>query len=150
VRESDETLRCPSAQPGMPDAQILGVVRANTPDPRIAYLNEPVTASADILAAAAPALPGEIFRLAARCEQAKCTHFESGQCRLATRIVQMLPAVTEDLPPCLIRKSCRWFKQEGRAACVRCPQIVTANRQIDELTKRVAGAAQTEPRAQRP
>lgn len=139
MRRVDESLHCPSAQPGMPGAQILGVVRSDCAEPRVAYLNEHVPASADILDSAAPALPGEIFRLAAHCEQAKCTHFELGQCRLAARIVDMLPAVTDDLPPCLIRKTCRWFKQEGRAACIRCPQIVTANRQVDELTKRVAG-----------
>jgi hypothetical protein len=31
----------------------------------------------------------------------------------------------ESLPACRIRPDCRWFVQEGRAACLRCPQIVT-------------------------
>jgi len=129
----------------MPDAQILGVIRDDSGAPRLAYLNEEVAATAALLAQAAPAMPGEVLRLAARCEEAKCTHFNAGQCRLATRIVQMLPEVTNDLPPCVIRKTCRWFRQEGRAACLRCPQIVTVNRHRDELTQQVAGASAVAP-----
>lgn len=137
---SEPPLRCPSAQPDMADAQILGVIRADTAEPRLAYLNERVAATAELMAAAAPALPGEVFRLAAKCEESKCTHFHAGACRLASRIVDMLPEVTDSLPPCVIRKSCRWFHQEGRAACLRCPQIVTASWQPDDLTQRVAAA----------
>jgi hypothetical protein len=136
----ERPLRCPSAQPEMPDAQILGVVRGDTEERRIAYLNEFVPATADILAQAAPAIPGEVFRLAARCETGKCTHFDGERCQLAVRIVDMLSPVTEQLPPCTIRKTCRWYAQEGRAACLRCPQVVTANNEDDEVIRRVAGA----------
>ena len=41
------------------------------------------------------------------------------------RIVQQLPTVVETLPACQIRSSCRWWLQEGKAACYRCPQMVT-------------------------
>jgi hypothetical protein len=41
------------------------------------------------------------------------------------RVVEKLPAVAEDLPPCSIRRNCRWWQQEGKAACQRCPQIIT-------------------------
>jgi hypothetical protein len=37
----------------------------------------------------------------------------------------MLPAVVDVLPICTIRASCRWYAQEGRDACLRCPQVVT-------------------------
>lgn len=117
-RPSDEVLLCPSAQPEMADAQILGVISTGTNQPRVTYLNEPVAATPELLAQAAPAAPGEIFRLAARCETSKCTHFDGHQCHLATRIVEMLPEVAENLPPCIIRRTCRWYRQEGRAACV--------------------------------
>ncbi|WP_256973461.1 hypothetical protein [Nostoc sp. T09] len=33
------------------------------------------------------------------------------------RIVEDLPGVVQ------IRSSCRWWQQEGKAACMRCPQI---------------------------
>jgi hypothetical protein len=68
----DQPLRCPSAQPGMPEAQILGVVSRDADEPRLAYLNERIPATPELLAQAAPAAPGEVFRLAARCEQSKC------------------------------------------------------------------------------
>ena len=46
-------------------------------------------------------------------------------CQLATRIVQILPRAVDILPPCSIRPECRWYQQEGKAACVRCPQVMT-------------------------
>ena len=132
-------LRCPSAQPGMADAQVLGVVCADAHEPRVAYLNEHVPATPEILAQAAPAAPGQVFRLAARCEEARCTHFDGKRCRLAMRIVEMLPPVVDGLPPCTIRKSCRWFHEEGRAACLRCPQVVTVPGRDDAQTRSIAG-----------
>src|SRR5258708_25786159 len=71
-------------------------------------------------------------------EKAWC-HFDGTNCNLATRIVQILPAVTEALPPCLIRPICRWYQQEGRHACQRCPQIVT---QVDNPDDRMRIAAE--------
>ena len=41
------------------------------------------------------------------------------------RIVEKMPAVTEKLPPCSIRRDCRWWKQEGKATCMHCPQVIT-------------------------
>jgi hypothetical protein len=52
-------------------------------------------------------------------------HFDGHDCRLATRLVQLLPAVVDRLPPCHVRPDCRWWQQEGKAACLRCPQVVT-------------------------
>jgi hypothetical protein len=138
-RTSDEALLCPSAQPEMSDAQILGVVSGAADQALVAYLSEHVAATPELLVQAAPAAPGEVFRLAARCETSRCTHFDGQQCRLATRIVEMLPEVAENLPPCIIRRSCRWYRQEGRAACARCPQVVTRNDDPDERLKVVAG-----------
>jgi len=51
----------------------------------------------------------------------------------------MLPEVVDHLPACNIRPDCRWFRQEGRAACVRCPQIVTGTHDADETLRKVAG-----------
>jgi hypothetical protein len=145
--DCEQPLRCPSAQPDMPEAQVLGVVRSDTDAPRIAYLNEYVPATDEILAAAAPALPGQVLRLAARCETSKCTHFDGERCQLAVRIVDMLAPVTEHLPPCMIRKTCRWFAQEGRAACTRCPQVLTANTGDDDIVRQVAGVPTASPPA---
>ncbi|MFB2972660.1 hypothetical protein ACE1CD_27180 [Aerosakkonema sp. BLCC-F183] len=42
-----------------------------------------------------------------------------------SKTVKILSEVVERLPRCQIRSNCRWWKQEGRAACRRCPQVVT-------------------------
>jgi hypothetical protein len=124
----------------MGDVQVLGVVSGSAEEPRLAYVNEPVAATPDIFALAAPVAVSEVFRLAARCEEKKCVHFDGARCQLAVRIVGMLPPVTDDLPPCVIRADCRWFRQEGRAACLRCPQIVTGNFEADDRMREVAGS----------
>jgi hypothetical protein len=139
VRASDPALKCPSAQPGMGDVQVLGVVSREGEQPRLAYVNEPVAATPEILELAAPVAVSEVFRLSARCEESKCVHFDGARCQLAVRIAKMLPEVVDALPSCNIRRDCRWFRQEGRAACLRCPQIVTGNREADEVLKEVAG-----------
>jgi hypothetical protein len=105
--------------------QLIGVVTFDEGTSRIAYLKEPVPLTGEVLALAGPAEPREVFRIAAHCEESRCTHFDGSKCRLATRIVQILPAVVNSLPVCLIRATCRWYTQEGRAACLRCPQVVT-------------------------
>jgi hypothetical protein len=119
------TLSCPSAQPSMEAPRLLGVVEPTEDGPRVAYLSEEVAVTGDLLASASPARPAEVFRFAATCEASRCTHFDGSRCTLAARIVDRLPAVVDALPVCLIRSTCRWFAQEGRAACLRCPQVVT-------------------------
>ena len=135
----DPALKCPSAQPGMGDVQVLGVISRDAEQPRLAYLDEPVAATPDLMALAAPGAVSEVFRLSARCEESKCTHFDGARCQLAVRIANLLPEVVDTLPACNIRRDCRWFRQEGRAACLRCPQIVTGNPEADERLKEVAG-----------
>jgi hypothetical protein len=119
------TVMCPSAQPGMNELQLIGVVTFDEDAPRVAYLNETVPVTEELLASARPAEPREVFRMAGHCEELRCTHFDGVNCKLAARIVQILPAVVDALPACLIRASCRWYTQEGKPACLRCPQVVT-------------------------
>jgi hypothetical protein len=141
---SDHSLspaRCPSAQPGMQDLLILGVVSGSAEKPRVAYLRESVPVTPQILAMSEPVTPTEVFRLAGHCAEEKCVHFNGTKCALAARIVEMLPEVTESLPPCIIRPTCRWYRQEGRSACLRCPQIVTFDVVADDQRKRVADAS---------
>jgi hypothetical protein len=84
-----------------------------------------VPVTPDLLALTAPVDPTQVLRIAAPCQEKKCCHFDGTDCHLADRLVQLLPAVSEKLPPCRIRPDCRWFLQEGSAACRVCPQIVT-------------------------
>lgn len=140
----EKALLCPSAQPDMKEPRILGVVGGTAEQPELQYLNEYLQASDELLATAAPAKPGQIFRIAARCEEKACCHFDGVRCNLATRIVQILPAVTEGLPACLIRPTCRWYQQEGRAACLRCPQVITETYEPSEDYKRAAMGDRTQ------
>lgn len=141
----ERALKCPSAQPGMDDVQVLGVVSREGAAPRLAYLDQPMAATPEMLELAAPVAVSEVFRLSARCEESKCTHFDGTRCQLAVRIAKLLPEVVETLPACNIRPDCRWFRQEGRAACMRCPQIVTGNAEADDVLQRVAGMPQAAP-----
>lgn len=62
---------CPSAQPGMDRAIVLGVVQRDGPGPIVEYLNARLVATPEVLATAAPLKPTEVFRLAATCAVAQ-------------------------------------------------------------------------------
>lgn len=126
---------CPSAQPDMRGAVVIGVRESTDTACQIAYLEKAVPVSGDLLARSGSVDPTEVLRLAAPCDEMACRHFDGSNCRLATRIVQILPAVVDTLPRCTIRATCRWYRQEGRPACLRCPQIVTrVDNPSEELT----------------
>ena len=130
---------CPSAQPGMDRATVLGVVQQDGGRAVVAYLNERLPATPEVLALSTPLKPTEVFRIAATCAENKCPHFDGADCRLATRVATMLPAVVDKLPPCTIRKECRWYSQEGEAACKRCPEITTVTYDISAPMREVSG-----------
>ena len=130
---------CPSAQPDMEGSRVLGVVGGPPHAPEIAYLNQPLPVSREILALTGEIEPTQLLRFAAPCQENKCCHFDGTKCSLVTRIVRILPAVADALPACLIRPGCRWYEQEGSAACIRCPQIVTRVIDPDERTRLVSG-----------
>ena len=79
-------LMCPSAQPDMEDALILGVRAGPLDAPFVSYLEQPQPVSAELLALAHPLVPTEVYRFAARCEEHACRHFDGSSCNLATRI----------------------------------------------------------------
>jgi hypothetical protein len=122
-----EDLLCPSAPPDWREAKLIGVVGGSAKEPRIRPLAEPLALTPDILALSDPVTPTEVFRFAAPCASERCRHYQRGACGLAQKVVQLLPAIVDELPFCRIRADCLWFRQEGRAACVRCPQVVTDN-----------------------
>ena len=129
---------CPSAQPHMEGSTVLGVVGGTPDGPRLAYLAEPRPARDVVPALALTVLPTSVMRFGAPCAGHGCQHFDGVDCRLATRIVQMLPPVVDGLPACHLRPECRWWQQEGKAACLRCPQVVTDASNPSESYLRVA------------
>jgi hypothetical protein len=113
----------------MAGPRLIGVVTHEDEGPRIAYLAEEVPIADALVqigrARARQVEPSQIFRIAAHCEEQRCVHFNGTKCKLASRIVESLPTVVDALPHCLIRSTCRWYTQEGKEACFRCPQVIT-------------------------
>ena len=125
---------CPSAQTRAKGSRIYGVMTGPSNDRRVGYLTETLEPTPELLALAGEAKPTELFRIAAPCANGGCRHFNGG-CTLVQRIVAALPIVVSALPACQIRGTCRWYLQEGDAACLRCPQIMTdkANAADEEI-----------------
>jgi hypothetical protein len=132
------TTLCPSSQPDKDNAVVFGVVEGTIEEPRVAYLERSQPVNEEIQQLSAPVKATEMMRLASPCHEQGCVHFDGSDCRLAQRIVEQLPTVTETLPACQIRSSCRWWQQEGKSACLRCPQVVTENHYSSPLFEQVA------------
>jgi len=121
---SEQQSLCPSAQPDMTNSVLFGV-KGGDDEPLISYLNKPKPVTQELLDLVHPVEPTEIFRFAAPCATRGCQHFDGTDCQLAKRTVENLPEAVDILPPCSIRSTCRWWSQEGKAACLRCPKVVT-------------------------
>jgi hypothetical protein len=127
IEEQKNGLLCPSAPPDWTGATAIGLVSGTADEPRVIPLEQRLAATPELLALAEPVLPTEVFRFAADCAGSGCQHFQKGMCHLAQKVVRLLPQSSPGMPFCTIRASCRWFSQEGRAACHRCSQVVTDN-----------------------
>ena len=113
----------------MPGAVVFGVVGGSVAEPRVRYLDEPVPVSPEVLALAEPVSPEEVFRVGAPCAQSACQHFDGARCSLAARLVATVPPVVEVAPACRLRAQCRWWDEQGVAACRLCPLVVTRQHQ---------------------
>ena len=131
-------ISCPSAQPDAEDSVIFGVILGGPGARKVGYLSETRPVTPATLAVTGEVWPTEVFRIAAPCAEAACKHFAGSECSLVRRMVEHLAPVVGGVPPCGIRKTCRWFRQEGKAACSRCPQVVTDRRDASELEMLVA------------
>ena len=130
---------CPSAQPDWDGAVTVGVVLGTAVEPHLVHLDHPLPVSRELLEITGPVAPTEVFRFAAPCLCSGCVHFEGARCQLATRVVKLLSPVAERIPSCPIRPNCRWWQQEGPAACLRCPQVVTDNYNPSNQMRAAAG-----------
>jgi hypothetical protein len=127
---------CPSTT-CQPDAILLGVVG---PDGRIRYVSPALTVDEEFVARAHEGRPPERrFRFAGPCVEEDCTQWTGRSCGVATHIVERAAATGAPtsgdgraLPRCSIRRTCRWYAQEGVAACHACPTVVTDTRRSQE------------------
>ncbi len=109
----------------MDGAVVIGVRTAAAEGARVGYLAEQVPVTAELLALADPVDPLEVFRFGAPCAESGCAHFADSRCSLVERVVEQVPVAVSIAPPCSLRRDCRWWHQEGTAACLRCPLILT-------------------------
>jgi hypothetical protein len=117
---------CPSSKPAEPGATVLGVVGGTAARPQIVYLSDPVVVTADLLGTLGESRAGEVIRVAAPCRESGCAHFRNESCSLITKIVGVADdAPSQGIPKCHLRRRCRWYQQEGLAACRQCPLILT-------------------------
>jgi hypothetical protein len=68
-------------------------------------------------ARAGPVPPTQVLRMAATCEESRCSHLDGSDRRLATRIVPLLPPVVAVLPSCAIRAEVPVVRP-GRPGCL--------------------------------
>ena len=120
-------LMCPSSrcEPGSSLIAILG------DEGRLAHITPAMPVDEEFVAAAsAHGSPEARMRFASPCLQAGCAQWTGSSCGI---IEQVLAAEVGPeggrLPRCAIRPSCRWYAQEGAAACRACPLIVTDARE---------------------
>jgi hypothetical protein len=126
--DNGKKLNCPAAPPQWEGSVAFAVVAGTAERPEAVYLDEPEPATPELLAAALPARPREVFRFAATCVEGACPHWTDegqGRCTLVSTVLRVFDPAAVELPRCNIRKSCRWWHQEGKAACLRCVQIPT-------------------------
>jgi hypothetical protein len=137
---SNMTIQCPSAMEDNEDALVFGVVGGTAERPQVAYLTTPQPLTQEIRAICSPATPAEVLRIATPCVRYRCIHFEAENCTLAQRIIQILPPVVDQIPACKLRPECRWWVQEGKAACLRCPQVVRTPSLVTDEHRKISDA----------
>lgn len=127
---------CPSAR-AEPGALLLGVAG---PDGRIKHLGTPLKVDAAFLdRAAAQGDPEARMRFAAPCQEGVCGHWTGEKCGLIERVFAEIDQAAADprtgtLPRCVLRAKCRWYDQEGRAACLACDLVVRTPDGAEEVT----------------
>ena len=141
VTGSASPLTCPSSQPDITDARIFGVIGGTPQEPRVGYLKADAVVTPELMDQLGEVEPTQVFRFAGRCEEGRCAQFANGRCSLGERIAKFLPVVSETLPSCLIRATCRWHAESGPAACLRCPQVTTLVEESQNPLRRVAAPA---------
>ena len=109
----------------------------------VAYVAAPVSFTAELRALTEPVDAAEVLRLAGPCVEERCAHHIDNRCTLGDRVVAELPPVVQRVPRCSIRRRCRWYAEQGVAACLRCPGIVTSTRSDDDRLRVTAAPPAT-------
>ena len=118
---------CPSAR-CTPGASLLGVLGA---DGRIKHVRTSMRIDEDFVERAHQSGPPEAhMRFAAPCVESHCEQWTGGACGVINQVLVHLETkapdmASDDIPPCTIRATCRWYSQQGQIACKACDLVVT-------------------------
>ncbi len=122
----------------MVGARPIGIISGTAEQTRIAFFKKSTLSGFPWREQFSTLDATQILRFAARCEKQRCCHFDGEHCSLGARIRRELPPVVDELPACSIRANCRWFAEQGRDVCLRCPQIVSMIPAADSAMNRIA------------
>src|SRR4051812_6355918 len=115
---------CPSAAAESRDARIFGLVLGAPGAPRVEYLVQPEQFAKAMESQLGGLHPGEVFRLTSPCVEARCHHYSGHHCRLGERVAKAQNGTAASLAACPIRGQCRWFAEQGGAACDPCSRVI--------------------------
>jgi hypothetical protein len=136
---------CPCARPDMTDARPFGLVSGAAREARIAFFKKTTVDGFAWRGHFSNVEASRHLRFGARCEEHDCAHFDGRQCALGDHVHRHMAPVVDQLPPCLIRGSCRWFAERGAGICLRCPQVVGMAMSPRAAIERVVEAVLQQP-----
>ncbi len=121
---NQEDYLCPSYL-SKPGAELFAYVAEG----QLQYLNETVVIDKTFTEAAKKGRsPESRFRFAGKCIKGGCAQWDNGNsaCGLSNKLINAVTPQTLEatLQHCAIRAKCRWFAQNGAAACGVCSESV--------------------------
>ncbi len=115
---------CPSSK-ATEGSVLLGVIN---PDGVVGYIGNKTIVTGELYEEIHKKKnPEKHFRFSNRCAESGCRQWQDEKCSVITGIFEANAdlELEAQLPNCSIRKSCRWYFQEGPKACTFCPYIIT-------------------------
>lgn len=126
--QKEEAKLCPSSTCSK-GASLLGVVQGNK---KVNFLEIPIKLNDEFIQKAhEQGEPEKKFRFTNKCVKSGCNQWTGSSCGVMNELSALNPSVTaneEDLPKCFIRRTCRWYSQDGGKACKICLFVVTESR----------------------
>ncbi|MDB5282471.1 MAG: hypothetical protein JWO06_1546 [Bacteroidota bacterium] len=124
---SKERILCPSSKCAE-GSKLIGLVKE---DGHVDMLETPLEITEDFIKAAAEGRnPQSRFRFSNNCVQGACKQWTGSRCGVVDGILDHVAqgktkVEVQAIKDCAIRPVCRWYNQNGLAACEICPLVIT-------------------------